>query len=122
MHPDWAQSLRDQCAAAGVPFLFKQWGEWKPIGQMDEAEHTSLFVSNVKAKPHEDQSNLDDIYGRRCTVDGVVLHMDGSVHGVTEPMAYRQGAEAMTCFRIGKKAAGRLLAGAQHDGFPGTTP
>ncbi|MFC3180494.1 phage Gp37/Gp68 family protein [Cypionkella sinensis] len=28
MHPDWARSLRDQCVAAGVPFLFKQWGEW----------------------------------------------------------------------------------------------
>ncbi|GAA5124568.1 phage Gp37/Gp68 family protein [Luteolibacter yonseiensis] len=27
MHPDWARSLRDQCQAAGVPFLFKQWGE-----------------------------------------------------------------------------------------------
>lgn len=27
MHPHWARSLRDQCAAAGVPFLFKQWGE-----------------------------------------------------------------------------------------------
>jgi protein gp37 len=30
MHPDWARSLRDQCQAAGVPFLFKQWGEWHP--------------------------------------------------------------------------------------------
>ena len=30
MHPDWARSLRDQCATAGVPFLFKQWGEWMP--------------------------------------------------------------------------------------------
>ena len=30
MHPDWARSLRDQCAAAGVPFFFKQWGEWLP--------------------------------------------------------------------------------------------
>lgn len=30
MHPDWARGLRDQCAAAGVPFLFKQWGEWAP--------------------------------------------------------------------------------------------
>jgi len=28
MHPDWARTLRDQCAAASVPFLFKQWGEW----------------------------------------------------------------------------------------------
>jgi protein gp37 len=33
MHPDWARSLRDQCASAGVPFLFKQWGEWLPDNQ-----------------------------------------------------------------------------------------
>lgn len=30
MHPDWARSLRDQSKAAGVPFFFKQWGEWAP--------------------------------------------------------------------------------------------
>jgi protein gp37 len=30
MHPDWARRLRDQCADAGIPFLFKQWGEWAP--------------------------------------------------------------------------------------------
>jgi protein gp37 len=29
MHPDWARSIRDQCVAAGVPFFFKQWGEWR---------------------------------------------------------------------------------------------
>jgi len=28
MHPDWVRSIRDQCQAAGVPFFFKQWGEW----------------------------------------------------------------------------------------------
>jgi len=28
MHPDWARSLRDQCAAADVPFFFKQRGDW----------------------------------------------------------------------------------------------
>lgn len=28
MHPNWARSLRDQCAEAGVPFLFKQHGEY----------------------------------------------------------------------------------------------
>jgi protein gp37 len=28
--PEWFRSLRDQCAAAGVPFHFKQWGEWQP--------------------------------------------------------------------------------------------
>ncbi len=30
MHPDWARLLRDQCQAAGVPFFFKQWGEFGP--------------------------------------------------------------------------------------------
>jgi protein gp37 len=28
MHPEWVRSLRDQCEAAGVPFFFKQWGEF----------------------------------------------------------------------------------------------
>jgi len=31
IHPDWVRNLRDQCAAAGVPLLFKQWGEWVPM-------------------------------------------------------------------------------------------
>ena len=30
MHPDWARSIRAQCHEAGVPFFFKQWGEWAP--------------------------------------------------------------------------------------------
>jgi protein gp37 len=33
MHPDLPRSLRDQCAASGVPYFFKQWGEWHPDGQ-----------------------------------------------------------------------------------------
>jgi protein gp37 len=36
MHPDWARSLRDQCVAAGVAFLFKQWGEWAPGGNFPD--------------------------------------------------------------------------------------
>jgi len=31
MHPDWARSLRDQCQEAGVPYFFKQWGEFHPV-------------------------------------------------------------------------------------------
>ena len=26
----FTQGLRDQCVAAGVPFFFKQWGEFAP--------------------------------------------------------------------------------------------
>jgi protein gp37 len=31
MHPDWVRSIRDQCVKAGVPFFFKQWGQWAPL-------------------------------------------------------------------------------------------
>lgn len=33
MHPHWAESLRDQCRNAEVPFHFKQWGHWGPETQ-----------------------------------------------------------------------------------------
>jgi protein gp37 len=29
MEPSWAMSLRDQCVARGIPFHFKQWGEYR---------------------------------------------------------------------------------------------
>lgn len=43
MHPDWARSLRDQCQAAGVPYFFKQWGEWEPIGADKAATHIRIW-------------------------------------------------------------------------------
>lgn len=52
MKPDWARSLRDQCVAAGVPFFFKQWGEW--VSEMHNeanphAQETSdAFVKLIK--------------------------------------------------------------------------
>src|SRR6185437_3945123 len=36
MHPEWARSVRDQCVAAGVPFFFKQWGEWIAPSQLQK--------------------------------------------------------------------------------------
>ena len=42
MHPDWVRNLRDQCQSAGVPFLFKQWGEWSPYA---EATKNSVWVA-----------------------------------------------------------------------------
>lgn len=43
MHPDWARSLRDQCAAAGVPFFFKQWGEYHPADQRKSPEQIAAM-------------------------------------------------------------------------------
>ena len=31
IHPNWARQIRDDCVAAGVPFFFKQFGEWMPV-------------------------------------------------------------------------------------------
>jgi protein gp37 len=33
MKPDWAESVRQQCEAAGVPFFFKQWGAYNCDGR-----------------------------------------------------------------------------------------
>jgi protein gp37 len=68
MHPDWARSLRDQCASAVVPFFFKQWGEWAPYDR-----------------------------GRS---DNPIFKFDG-------PFT-----------RYGKKLAGRLLDGLEHNAYP----
>lgn len=46
MHPDWVRSIRDQCQAAEVPFFFKQWGEYAPVGKSVEAKEY-LTVSTV---------------------------------------------------------------------------
>lgn len=74
---DDARSLRDQCAAAGAPFLWKQNGEYLPADP---------------DMPSETQES-EEIAGR--------LHW---------PM-----------HRVGKKAAGRLLDGVEHDAFPTTS-
>lgn len=48
MHPDWVRSLRDQCAGAGVPFLFKQWGEWLPDSQNQEVSQPHDEAGAIK--------------------------------------------------------------------------
>lgn len=35
MRTDWATGLRDECVAAGIPFFFKQWGDWRPQHHLD---------------------------------------------------------------------------------------
>ena len=40
MQPQWAQSLRDQCTRMGIAFHFKQWGEWAPHLDHEDADHT----------------------------------------------------------------------------------
>jgi protein gp37 len=44
-HPDWLRGLRDQCAAAEVPFFFKQWGDHHPHGEK-MADHSVNCLGN----------------------------------------------------------------------------
>ena len=48
MHPEWARDLRDQCEEAGVPFLFKQWGEY---GYLDDLPADTWMSVDVKWNP-----------------------------------------------------------------------
>jgi protein gp37 len=73
MPPEWARAVRDQCAAAGVPYFHKQNGEWSPT----RGEKETDFID--------------------CPVG------DGTHHRM---------------FRVGKKAAGRLLDGREHMELP----
>lgn len=116
-HPAWVRSIRDQCKAAGVAFFFKQWGEWKPIGEMTEAENDALYVSRKQAGPHQDQVAIDECYGRRCLVDTHSLQFDGKPGHRSDCIPGRQ-VPSHQMFRLGKKVAGRLLDGVEHSEFP----
>jgi protein gp37 len=101
MHPDWARSLRDQCVAAWVPFFFKQWGEW-----------------------------IDGLSASQCVFrdGGTGMPMDAEYATV----GYEPGLGFMSCaddhiaeeaygflmYRVGKKAAGRLLDGREWNEMP----
>lgn len=99
MHPDWARSLRDQCAGAGVAFHFKQWGEWGPTWHEANA-HRGL----AWAMDNHDPAGVRAIAGERVVV---ARRPDGRVTEALWPIQ-----------RHGKAAAGRLLDGRTHDEFP----
>lgn len=47
VNPAWPRGLRDECATAGVPFHFKQWGELLPDGQMAADGSRGLIEGGV---------------------------------------------------------------------------
>jgi protein gp37 len=99
MHPAWARSLRDQCQAAGVPFFFKQWGEWIG-GKFDDRKHKMVCDSAISGE------TVGQIY---WTNPG-----EPSVHKWEMIDHYWRHASAC----VGKKAAGRLLDGREWNEFP----
>lgn len=55
MHPDWARSMRDQCCRAGVPFFFKQFGEWQSIAP-EEYGSIKLSTREILFHPPGDRA------------------------------------------------------------------
>jgi protein gp37 len=90
MHPDWVRSLRDQCAEAGIPFFFKQWGNWLPAERIEDG-----------GKP-----TWDAEYGAA---------EEGSFGGVRARLTQLGNQDFAS---VGKARAGRLLDGIEHNGCP----
>lgn len=49
-HPDWFRSLRDQCAIAGVPFFFKQWGEHSSVSEVEGPGRHHQFADGATVR------------------------------------------------------------------------
>ena len=94
MHPDWVRSIRDQCAAADVPFFFKQWGAWTPGENCDLQTRTETGAT---------------WFDGRWLFQQVTPKASEEMHRDDEP----------DLWRIGKKRAGRHLDGVEHNGMPG---
>lgn len=93
MHPEWVQTLRDQCDAAAVPFLLKQWGEWTPWNNAPLREGINLSGAGIDKRVHVDPTT-------------------GATRGNPHlPPEY-------TMYRVGKKAAGRTLDGRTWSQWP----
>ena len=92
LHPDWVRSLRNQCGTAGVPFFFKQWGEYTYHYDRDRYDPDWERCDKVAMYP-----------GRWINAEGG--------HGF-------HGKRVHYAHRVGKKAAGRLLDGRTWDEVP----
>lgn len=103
MHPNWPRSIRDQCVAAGVPFLFKQHGEWIAMNDyrpfthgedIDAHEHRMIFSNGVDTNSIPREKRRDYCQDFRELPVSVM--------------------------RVGKKSAGRLLDGVEWNEMPKT--
>jgi protein gp37 len=66
LHPNWTRVIRDQCKTAGVPFLFKQWGEFAPVSDV--------------AGPGEHFTFPDGATVRRTGKKNAGRALDGAIH------------------------------------------
>ncbi|MEU7403844.1 phage Gp37/Gp68 family protein [Streptomyces sp. NPDC044948] len=111
MHPDWARQLRDACDVAGVPFFFKQWGEYLSARVEDDPDFAGGRAFD------------SPLGGRRSPT----LRERGSSFRPGADRLMRPGDRTRAAWmldtdtvavRVGKSAAGRVLDGRTHNAFP----
>lgn len=111
MHPDFARSLRDQCEAAGVAYFFKQFGEWTP----DFCES----MSTGKACGRQFANKIQWINKAQTWMEPGDICLDANGVQLTRGAHFDTCAYPVTVLRrLGKKRAGRLLDGKEHNAFP----
>lgn len=116
MHPDWARALRDQCVNAGVPYLFKQWGEYVPAVIEDDPQFAGgRAFNNPRSGGRVAAVVREPALPNR--------HFEGGRRRLMEPGDETKGGVVMLdrdtiAVRVGKKAAGRDLDGRTWDEFP----
>jgi protein gp37 len=101
MHPDWVRRLRGQCVAEGVPFFFKQWGEWTDM------DHAGIGSDGPVATA---KGNVRDWLRRHSRF------IDGTERILEAYTWTGHGTDLM--YRVGKKAAGAMLDGREWREMP----
>lgn len=90
-HPEWFRFVRDQCVAAGIPYFFKQWGEWAPGSAIGATKLQPMNLQTMKV-------------------------LDGRLVGQAFAAGYFEDQAPL--LRVGKKTAGRVLDGRTWDESP----
>jgi len=98
MHPDWVENIQIQCKEQGVPFFFKQWGEWQ--NGSDKNKPSFAIFNNGDFIPFTKKDT--EAYQKK-------IYLSGDDWNSLNPYVIA---------KTGKKKAGSLLNGKQYKEFP----
>lgn len=94
MQPDWVRAVRDECAAAGVPFTFKQWsslgikeGPHKQLMDITIREFLEAYDSSIA------QARLAEPHAWSCWLASMLYRAGAAIKAEVE----RQTADAPKC-------------------------